>query len=93
MMNLYVGNLPYNITEDQLRGAFAAYGEVSKVSLITDKFTGQSKGFAFVEMANNSAADAAIKGLNETPLGGRNIKVNQAKPQSDRPARSNHSRW
>lgn len=92
MMNIYVGNLPYSVTEEQLRDAFAAYGEVSKVSMITDKFTGQSKGFAFVEMVSNSAADAAIKGLNETPMGGRNVKVNQAKPRSEqRPARS--PRW
>ena len=87
MMNIYVGNLPYSATEDELNEAFSAYGEVSSVNLISDKFTGQSKGFAFVEMADNSAADAAIKGLNETPMGGRNIKVNQAKPRGERPSR------
>jgi RNA recognition motif-containing protein len=86
-MNIYVGNLAYNLTEDDLRNAFAAFGEVSSVNLIIDKFTGQSKGFGFVEMPNNSEADAAIKGLNETNLNGRNIKVNQARPRSDRPAR------
>ncbi len=86
-MNLYVGNLPYSATEDELRTAFAAYGEVQSVNLISDKFTGQSKGFAFVEMAENAAADAAIKGLNDTSMGGRNIKVNQAKPRGERPAR------
>ena len=91
MMNIYVGNLPYSATEDELRTAFAAFGEVSSVSLISDKYSGQSKGFAFVEMAENSAADAAIKGLNETSMGGRNIKVNQAKPRGDRPKRD--SRW
>ena len=69
-MNIYVGNLPYSATEDELRTAFAAFGEVNSVSLITDKYSGQSKGFAFVEMAENSAADAAIKGLNETSMGG-----------------------
>ena len=90
-MNIYVGNLPYSATEDELRTAFAAFGEVNSVSLITDKYSGQSKGFAFVEMAENSAADAAIKGLNETSMGGRNIKVNQAKPRGDRPKRD--SRW
>jgi RNA recognition motif-containing protein len=91
MMNLYVGNLPYSATEDELRTAFAAFGEVSSVNLITDKFTGESKGFAFVEMAENSAADAAIKGLNETAMGGRNLKVNQAKPRGERPSRG--PRW
>ena len=86
-MNIYVGNLAYSVTEDDLRTAFSAYGEITSVSLITDKFSGQSKGFGFVEMANNSEADAAIKGLNETALKGRNMKVNQAKPRSDRPQR------
>jgi RNA recognition motif-containing protein len=86
-MNIYVGNLAYSVTEDELREAFAAYGEISSCSLITDKFSGQSKGFGFVEMPNNSEADAAIKGLNETPLKGRNIKVNQAKPRGERPSR------
>lgn len=91
-MNIYVGNLPYNTTDEDLRGAFSAFGEVASVSLISDKFTGQSKGFAFVEMADNSAADAAIKGLNESAMGGRNIKVNQAKPRSDR-ASGGGARW
>jgi len=86
-MNIYVGNLAYSVTEDELRDAFAAYGEISSVSLISDKFSGQSKGFGFVEMPNNSEADAAIKALNETALKGRNIKVNQAKPRGDRPQR------
>ena len=101
MMNLYVGNLPYSTTEENLREAFAAHGEVSSVNLITDKFSGQSKGFAFVEMADNAAADAAIKALNETSMGGRNIKVNQAKPRGERQSRggggggdrSRGSRW
>ena len=92
MMNLYVGNLPYSVTEDQLRDTFAAYGEVARVNLITDKFSGQSKGFAFVEMSNNSEADAAIKGLNDTSMGGRNIKVNQAKPRENRSS-GGGSRW
>ena len=86
-MNIYVGNLAYTVSEDDLRQAFAAFGEVSSVNVITDKFTGQSKGFAFVEMPRNAEADAAIKGLNETPLKGRNLKVNQAKPRGERTAR------
>lgn len=87
MMNIYVGNLAYSVTEDDLKEAFAEYGEISSVSLISDKFSGQSKGFGFVEMPNNSEADSAIKGLNETALKGRNMKVNQAKPRGERPAR------
>lgn len=85
MMNIYVGNLPYTTTEDNLREAFSAYGEVSSVSLITDKFSGESKGFGFVEMSDNSEADAAIKGLNGSMMGNRTMKVNQAKPRGDRP--------
>lgn len=86
-MNIYVGNLPYSVTEDELRETFAAYGEVSSVNIIMDRFTGQSKGFGFVEMPDNAEADDAIKALNETSLRGRNIKVNQAKPRGDRPRR------
>ncbi len=86
-MNIYVGNLPYSVTADDLREAFSRYGEVTTVNLITDKFSGQSKGFGFVEMTNNSEADAAIKALNETDMKGRNIKVNQAKPRAERPQR------
>lgn len=86
-MNIYVGNLAYSVTEDDLREAFSAYGEISSCSVITDKFSGQSKGFGFVEMPNNSEADAAIKALNETALKGRNMKVNQAKPRAERPSR------
>ncbi|MGB4336539.1 MAG: RNA-binding protein [Chromatiaceae bacterium] len=85
-MNIYVGNLPYSATDADLREAFAHYGDVSNVQLISDKFTGESKGFGFVEMDNNSQADAAIKGLNGTAIKGRNITVNQAKPRSDRPS-------
>lgn len=86
-MNIYVGNLPYSVTAEDLREAFSRYGEVSTVNLISDKFSGQSKGFGFVEMPNNSEADAAIKALNETDMKGRNIKVNQAKPRAERPQR------
>lgn len=85
-MNIYVGNLPYSVTDADLRETFAQYGEVTSVQLISDKFTGESKGFGFVEMASNSQADAAIKGLNGSAMKGRNITVNQAKPRSDRPS-------
>ena len=86
-MNIYVGNLPYSVTDSDLRETFSQFGEVSQVNLIADKFTGDSKGFGFVEMDNNSHADAAIKGLNGTDLKGRDITVNQAKPRAERPSR------
>lgn len=88
VMNIYVGNLAYSVTEDDLRTAFSEFGSVTRATVITDKFSGQSKGFGFVEMANSSEAEAAIRGLNDKPLNGRNIKVNQAKPREERPARS-----
>ena len=84
-MNIYVGNLSFGVTEDGLKKAFAKFGEVESVQLITDRFTGKAKGFGFVTMPNQSEAEAAIKGLNETPLEGRNIIVNEARPKSDRP--------
>jgi RNA recognition motif-containing protein len=86
-MNIYVGNLAYTVTEDQLRAAFAQFGEVSSCNVITDKFTDQSKGFGFVEMTNDDEADAAIKALNDTALNGRNIRVNQARPRPERQSR------
>lgn len=86
-MNIYVGNLSYSVTESDLKDAFSQFGQVSSVSVVTDKFSGQSKGFGFVEMPSNAEADAAIKGLNERDIKGRNIKVNQAKPREERPAR------
>jgi len=86
-MNIYVGNLAYGATEDDIRAAFSEFGHVSSVNLVTDKFSGQSKGFGFVEMPDNSEADAAIKALNDTALKGRNMKVNQARPREERPAR------
>ncbi len=86
-MNIYVGNLPYNVTEDELKELFSEFGEVTTVNIITDKFSGQSKGFGFVEMTNDSEADEAIKALDGNELKGRNIKVNQAKPRGERPQR------
>lgn len=85
-MKLYVGNLSYSTTEGDLNEAFASFGEVASCSIVMDKFSGQSKGFGFVEMPNNAEADQAIKALNGTDLKGRDIKVNQAKPREDRPA-------
>ncbi len=86
-MNIYVGNLPYNLTEDDLKAAFSEFGEVSSASIIMDKMSGQSKGFGFVEMPDNAEADQAIKALNESALNGRNIKVNQARPRGERSPR------
>ncbi len=83
MTNIYVGNCPYDVTEDQLRDLFAAYGEVEKVNIITDRDTGRPRGFAFVEMTEASAAEAAIKGVNGTDLGGRALNVNEARPKRD----------
>ena len=86
-MNIYVGNLPYSVTEDELKAAFTEFGEVSSVNIIMDRMSGQSKGFGFVEMPDNSEADEAIKALNESALNGRNIKVNQARPRGERSPR------
>jgi RNA recognition motif-containing protein len=92
-MNIYVGNLPCSVTDADLRETFAPYGEVSSVQLISDRFSGESKGFGFVEMNNNSQADAAIKALNGSALKGRNITVNQAKPKSSRPSHGGGRRY
>lgn len=81
---LYVGNLPYSATEDALEKKFAEHGKVESVKLITDRDTGQSKGFGFVEMSSNSEANAAIAGLNGVEFEGRALKVNEAKPQEKR---------
>ncbi len=78
---LYVGNLPYSATEQSLRDAFAASGTVDSVSLITDRDSGQSKGFGFVEMATDAEAQAATQAMNGQTLDGRQIKVNEAKPK------------
>jgi RNA recognition motif-containing protein len=82
-MNIYVGNLAYSVTEDDLKAAFSEFGTVESVNIIKDKFSGQSKGFGFVEMPDNSEADQAIKALNGSDLKDRNIKVNQAKPRGE----------
>lgn len=81
---LYVGNLPYSATEQSLREAFAASGTVDSVSVITDRDSGQSKGFAFVEMASDREAQAATEAMNGKMLDGRQIKVNEAKPRENR---------
>ncbi len=80
-MNIYVGNLPFSVTEDDLRTTFQTYGTVEKAAIITDKMSGQPRGFGFVEMPNRDEAVKAIEGLNGKDLKGRNIKVNEAQPR------------
>jgi len=83
-MNIYVGNLNYDTTEDELKQAFEQYGQVESVKIITDKYSGRSKGFGFIEMPSDDEGRAAIEGLDGSDLGGRNLKVNEAKPREDR---------
>ncbi len=85
MKNLYVGNLPHSTTESELRTVFEAHGAVEKVSLVTDRDTGRPRGFAFVEMTNSGEAEKAVAALNGSELGGRTLKINEAKPKTDRP--------
>ena len=83
-MNIYVGNLSFDATEDGLRQAFEAHGAVSSANIIMDRDTGQSRGFGFVEMSNDEEARKAISAVNETEIAGRAVKVNEAKPREDR---------
>lgn len=83
-MRIYVGNLAYSVTEDELRSAFSEYGDVSSVNVITDRDTGRSKGFGFVEIDDNARGSEAIAALNETDLGGRALRVNEARPREER---------
>lgn len=85
-MNIYVGNLSYDTNEDGLRTAFEEFGQVEAARIITDKHTGRSKGFGFVEMPNDDEAKAAISGMTEKELDGRTLKVNEARPREERPA-------
>jgi RNA recognition motif-containing protein len=84
-MNIYVGNLSNTVSENDLRDAFQAFGEVSKAAVIKDKFSGESRGFGFVEMPKKEEADKAISMLNGRDLKGRSAKVNEAKPRTDSP--------
>ena len=86
-MNIYAGNLSYDLSEDDLRGAFEAFGEVTSAKIISDRYSGRSKGFGFVEMQEDSEAEAAIRGLNEQPINGRAVRVNEARPREERPRR------
>ena len=83
-MNIYVGNLSYETSEDDLRSAFEAYGEVDSAKIITDRDTGRSKGFGFVEMPDQGNGESAIEGLNSQDLNGRALRVNEARPRERR---------
>jgi RNA recognition motif-containing protein len=82
---IYVGGLPYSVTEEDLENLFSASGTVTSVSVVTDRYTGQAKGFGFVEMASDAEANAAINALNGTMMGGRTLTVNEARPREERP--------
>jgi len=82
-MNIYVGNLAYTLTEEDLQQAFAAFGKVDSVNIIRDQFSNQSKGFGFVEMADKAAGEAAVAGLNGKEVNGRALNVNEARPRAE----------
>ena len=87
-MNIYVANLPYSTSDDDLREQFEAFGSVESATVIKDRDTGRSRGFGFVEMGSDAEAQAAINGMNGQPLGGRSVVVNEARPMEARPPRS-----
>ncbi len=84
MKNIFVGNLDFHTSEDELRQLFEPYGQVDRVSILTDRDTGRSRGFGFVEMANSEEGDKAIAALNGSQLGGRTLNVNEARPKAER---------
>lgn len=84
MKNIFVGNLSFGATEESVRSIFEQYGTVDRVNLITDRDTGQARGFGFVEMSNSAEAERAIAGLNGTELNGRALNVNEARPKTER---------
>ena len=86
-MRIYVGNLPYSVTDEDLRETFSEFGELASAEVVKDKFSGQSKGFGFVDMPDNADAHEAIKALNDQPMKGRKLTVNEARPRADRPRR------
>ena len=86
-MRIYVGNLPYSVTDDDLQEMFSEFGELASAEVVKDKFSGQSKGFGFVDMPDNADAEEAIRSLNDQPVQGRKLTVNEARPRAERPAR------
>ena len=93
MKNIYVGNISFKTTEEDLNQAFAAYGQVERVQIVKDRETGQARGFAFVEMPVDSEADKAMAALNGADLGGRTLTVNEARPREPRTWRIRRRRW
>jgi RNA recognition motif-containing protein len=93
MTNIFVGNLSFQTTQDELQGAFAAYGAVERVSIVTDRDSGQPRGFGFVEMTDRSAAEAAISQLNGKEMNGRALNVNEARPKPQGGSGRSGSRW
>jgi len=93
LMNIYVGNLPYRLTNEKLEETFGAFGQVGKANIIMDRETGRSKGFGFVEMPSATEAEAAINALNGTELEGRNITVNQARPREENNRPKQRKAW
>jgi RNA recognition motif-containing protein len=92
MLNIYAGNLAYSVTEEDLRQAFSAYGEVERASVIMDRLTGHSRGFGFVEMTNDDEARAAIEGLHEADLKGRKMLIREARPKGEQVAGARRER-
>jgi RNA recognition motif-containing protein len=90
MKSIYVGNLPFTATEDEIRNLFARYGNVSSVKLVSDRDTGRPRGFGFVEMEDDTAAANAIRELNGKDLGGRSLRINEAQERAPRPQRFRH---
>ena len=93
MINIYVGNLSYTASEDDIRQAFEEHGEVATVSIIKDRETGRSRGFAFVEMPDQEQANAAIEKLNQQEIAGRAVNVNEARPRQERGGGGGGGRW
>ncbi|MDD3324716.1 MAG: RNA-binding protein [Sulfurospirillaceae bacterium] len=87
-MNIYVGNIRYDMTETELRDMFSSYGEVSSARIISDRETGRSKGFGFVEMPDDNQAKVAIESTNDKEISGRTLKVNEARPREEKPRRA-----
>ena len=92
-MQIYVGNMNYRTTEEDINGLFSQYGEVESVKLISDRETGRAKGFGFVTMSDDAAAKEAIEALNEKEYEGRTLRINEAKPREERPRREFNNRY